>query len=86
MAQFEKLEEDKRELTLCLKQTNAAKEKVKKVVAQLQTQQKVAEQDIKTLEMQQNQLRQQLQEQIHELMLQSEIKGEMFACIWISDC
>ena len=80
MSQFSTLEVDKKQVTMFLIQCKAAKDRAEKMMAELQIQQKVAEQDIETLKMQHSQLVQELQEQISELMSQSKMQGEKFTC------
>ncbi|CAK6959586.1 cilia- and flagella-associated protein 157-like [Scomber scombrus] len=78
VSEFDTLEIDKKEVTTCLKLTETAKEKVDKVVAQLQSQQREVEQDIETLKMQQNQQRRELQDKINELKSHIMMKASKF--------
>ncbi|XP_044188709.1 cilia- and flagella-associated protein 157 isoform X2 [Thunnus albacares] len=79
VSQYKTLETDKNDIIEYLKHSKAATEKeVEKLSEQLESQQKVAEQDREALKMQHSQLTQELQDQMSELNSQSAVQALKF--------
>ncbi|CAK6979097.1 golgin subfamily A member 6-like protein 2 [Scomber scombrus] len=69
LSQYDKLEKDKKDIIASMKHSEAAKQKaLEEALERLESEQRVAEQDRRTLKMEHSRLMQQLQDQIDELI------------------